>query len=66
MVAIIGVYLSTRLVAGSLDERFTRQLIDTGISVAAGLARLPLQRFALENSGSIRWRRAAHHRERRI
>jgi signal transduction histidine kinase/HAMP domain-containing protein len=39
MVAIIGVYLSTRLVAGSLEERFTRQLIDAGSGVADGLAR---------------------------
>jgi signal transduction histidine kinase/HAMP domain-containing protein len=27
-VAIIGVYLSTRLVSGSLEERFTRQLVE--------------------------------------
>lgn len=38
MVAFIGTYLSTRLVAGSLDERFTRQLIDAGSAVADGLA----------------------------
>jgi signal transduction histidine kinase/HAMP domain-containing protein len=39
MVAIIGVYLSTRLVASSLQERFTRQLIDSGSVVADSLAR---------------------------
>lgn len=39
MVAIIGVYLSTRLVAGSLQERFTRQMIEAGSVVADGLAR---------------------------
>lgn len=39
MVAIIGVYLSTSLVAGSLQERFTRQLIEAGSVVADGLAR---------------------------
>ncbi|MEW5960511.1 MAG: HAMP domain-containing protein, partial [Chloroflexota bacterium] len=38
MVAIIGVYLSTSLVSGSLEERFTRQLIETGSSVADLLA----------------------------
>jgi signal transduction histidine kinase/HAMP domain-containing protein len=38
MVAIIGVYLSTRLVADSLVERFTRQLIEAGSTVADGLA----------------------------
>ncbi|GIK40213.1 MAG: hypothetical protein BroJett011_40460 [Chloroflexota bacterium] len=39
MIAIIGVYLSTSLVAGSLQERFTRQLIEAGSVVADGLAR---------------------------
>jgi signal transduction histidine kinase/methyl-accepting chemotaxis protein len=38
MVAVTGTYLSTRLVADSLEERFTRQLIDTGSAVADGLA----------------------------
>ncbi len=38
MVAMIGVYLSTRLIASSLDERFTRQLIEAGSSVADSLA----------------------------
>jgi signal transduction histidine kinase/HAMP domain-containing protein len=28
MVAITGIYLSTRLIAGSLEERFTRQLVE--------------------------------------
>ncbi|MBI1879842.1 MAG: hypothetical protein HYR94_16750, partial [Chloroflexi bacterium] len=39
MVAITGVYLSTSLVAGSLEERFTRQLIEAGSAVGDGLAR---------------------------
>lgn len=39
MVAIIGVYLSTSLIAGSLEERFTRQLIDSGIAIGDDLAR---------------------------
>ncbi|HXV44686.1 MAG TPA: cache domain-containing protein, partial [Anaerolineae bacterium] len=39
MVAIIGVYLSTRFVARSLEERFTLQLIDGGNAIADGLAR---------------------------
>ncbi|GAB4546368.1 MAG: hypothetical protein Kow0063_40760 [Anaerolineae bacterium] len=30
MVAITGIYLSTRLIAGSLEERFTRQLVEAG------------------------------------
>lgn len=38
MVAITGVYLSTRLVAGSLEERFTNQLIEAASTVADGLA----------------------------
>jgi len=38
MVAVTGVYLSTRLVSGSLEERFTRQLIEAGSTVADGLA----------------------------
>jgi signal transduction histidine kinase/methyl-accepting chemotaxis protein len=38
MVAVIGTYLSTRLVADSLAERITRQLIDAGNAVADGLA----------------------------
>jgi signal transduction histidine kinase/HAMP domain-containing protein len=38
MVAIIGVYLSTSLVSGSLEERFTRQLIEAGSSTADVLA----------------------------
>jgi hypothetical protein len=38
VVAIIGTYLTTRLVAGSLEERFTRQLIEAGSSAADGLA----------------------------
>ncbi len=37
MVAIIGIYLSTRLVAGSLEERFTRQLVEALSAVADGL-----------------------------
>ncbi len=38
MVAIIGTYLSARLVSNSLSERFTRQLFDTASGVADGLA----------------------------
>lgn len=38
MVAMIGVYLSTRLIASSLEERFTRQLIEAGSAVADSLA----------------------------
>jgi signal transduction histidine kinase/HAMP domain-containing protein len=38
MVAVIGIYLNTRLVAGSLEERFSRQLIEAGMTVADGLA----------------------------
>ncbi|MBN1220341.1 MAG: HAMP domain-containing protein [Anaerolineae bacterium] len=38
MVAFIGTYLSTRLLTDSLEERFTRQLIDAGSAVADGLA----------------------------
>lgn len=37
MVAITGIYLTTQLIAGSLEERFTRQLLDTGISAGKGL-----------------------------
>ncbi|MBN1993208.1 MAG: HAMP domain-containing protein [Anaerolineae bacterium] len=38
MVAVTGTYLSTRLVAGSLEERFTGQLFEAGKAVADGLA----------------------------
>ena len=38
MVAVIGIYLSTRLVSGSLEERFTRQLVEAGSVAADGLA----------------------------
>lgn len=38
MVAMFGVYLSTRLIARELEERFTRQLIEAGSSVADSLA----------------------------
>jgi signal transduction histidine kinase/HAMP domain-containing protein len=37
MVAITGIYLSTRLIAGSLEERFTRQLLDAGLAAGKGL-----------------------------
>jgi len=37
MVAITGIYLTTQLIAGSLEERFTRQLLDTGITAGKGL-----------------------------
>ena len=37
MVAITGIYLSTRLIAGSLEERFTRQLLDAGVAAGKGL-----------------------------
>jgi signal transduction histidine kinase/methyl-accepting chemotaxis protein len=39
MVAVIGIYLNTRLVATSLEERFSGQLIDSAKAVADGLAR---------------------------
>ena len=48
MVAIIGIFLSTRLVASSLEERFTRQLVDAGSVAGEGFAqreRLHLQAF---------------------
>ena len=38
VVAVTGAYLSTRLVSGSLEERFTRQLIEAASTVADGLA----------------------------
>jgi signal transduction histidine kinase/HAMP domain-containing protein len=38
MVAITGIYLSARLIAGSLEERFTRQLIDAAFTAGKGLA----------------------------
>jgi hypothetical protein len=38
MVSITGVYFSTRLVSASLDERFTRQLIEAASVAADGLA----------------------------
>jgi len=34
---ITGIYLTTQLIAGSLEERFTRQLLDTGIAAEKGL-----------------------------
>jgi signal transduction histidine kinase/HAMP domain-containing protein len=37
MVAIAGIYLTTQLIAGSLEERFTNQLLDTGIAAGKGL-----------------------------
>jgi signal transduction histidine kinase/HAMP domain-containing protein len=39
MVAVIGIYLNTRLVATSLEERFYAQLVDSAKAVADGLAR---------------------------
>ena len=36
-VAVIGIFLTTRLVAGSLEERFLRQLIAAGSAVADSL-----------------------------
>lgn len=39
MVAVTGAYLSMRLVSGSLEERFNRQLIEAGGAVADGLTR---------------------------
>lgn len=48
MVAITGIYLSTRLIAGSLEERFTRQLVEAGSVAGEELARrerLHLQAF---------------------
>lgn len=38
--AIIGVYLSTRLVSGSLEERFTNQLVAAASVAADGLSQL--------------------------
>ena len=38
MVAVIGVYLSTRLVAASLEERFASQLVEAASTAADGLA----------------------------
>lgn len=38
VVAVIGVYLSTQLVSDSLEERFTRQLVEASSVAAAGLA----------------------------
>ncbi len=38
MVAITGAYLSTRLVASSLEERFASQLVEAARTVADGLA----------------------------
>jgi signal transduction histidine kinase/HAMP domain-containing protein len=46
MVAITGIILSTRLIAGSLEERFTRQLVEAGSVAGEELAqreRLHLQ-----------------------
>ena len=40
VVAIIGVYLSTRLVSGSLEERFTNQLVAAASVAADGLSQL--------------------------
>ena len=37
MVAIAGIYLTTQLIAGSLEERFTNQLLDTSIAARKGL-----------------------------
>ena len=38
MIALSGVYFSTRLVSDSLEERFNRQLVDAGSTVADELA----------------------------
>jgi len=46
MVAITGTYLSIRLISGSVEERFTRQLIEAWNATSDGLAqqeRLHLQ-----------------------
>lgn len=46
MVAVTGTFLSTRLVAGSLEERFTRQLIDSWRAASDGLTQR--ERFHLQ------------------
>lgn len=40
VVAVIGVYLSTRLVSGSLEERFTNQLVAAASVAADGLSQV--------------------------
>ncbi len=48
MVAITGSYLSTRLIADSLEERFSRQLLEAGSVAGEGIAqreRLHMQAF---------------------
>jgi len=50
MVAITGVYLSTRLVSGSLEERFTRQLIEAGSTAADGLVQRERQHVSHLNA----------------
>ena len=39
VVAIIGIYVVTKLVAGSLDERLTNQVLDAGRSVSDSMVR---------------------------
>jgi two-component system phosphate regulon sensor histidine kinase PhoR len=39
-VAVLGIFIATQLVAGSLQERFSNQLIDAGRVAADGLIRL--------------------------
>ncbi len=50
MVAITGIYLSTRLVAGSLEERFTRQLGEAWSAVADGLYQRELSHLSKLNT----------------
>lgn len=46
-VAILGVYLATVLVTDSLEERFSNQLADTGLSAADGFRELENNHLAL-------------------
>jgi signal transduction histidine kinase len=43
IVAVTGVYVVTRLVAGSLNERLTNQLLEAGRVVSDGMARQEIQ-----------------------
>jgi hypothetical protein len=55
LVAVTGVYVVTRLVAGSLNERLTNQLLEAGRVVSDALARQELKH--VEPTTAVTWTR---------
>ena len=52
-VAVIGLYVITRLLASSLDERFNNYLVESGRAVSNGFARQELDHFRAARTFSL-------------